>query len=261
MKMTDLNPTMKAITVITSVFILAIVFDPLTPSIFLLFIIAITLTLGMVPVKKWFLYFSPVLFVALSYMWVTVLFPRELEVASSSVLWEWGWVHITDEALMTGIALGLRVLCFAALSIMFILTTDPTLFVFSLMQQCKLPPKLAYGILAGYRFLPLLKDELAIIQKAHRVRGIGRARKLGDRVWQFRRYAIPLLASAIRKAERVAIAMESKGFTGSRDRTTYRILQVTWKDWLFLFLIVGTLFGIMFISWKLEYLAWYRGQL
>ncbi|WP_442852713.1 CbiQ family ECF transporter T component [Bacillus sp. J33] len=36
------------------------------------------------------------------------------------------------------------------------------------------------------------------------------------KISELKRYAVPLLAGAIRKAERTAMAMESKGFTGKK---------------------------------------------
>lgn len=133
---------------------------------------------------------------------------------------------------------------------MFLFTTDPILFMLSLIQQCKLPPKLAYGVIAGFRFLPLLKDEILIIRQAHRIRGAGSDSGLKGKLSAFRRFTIPLLAGAIRKAERTAIAMESKGFTGSRNRTFYRTVTVRRADWCF-FLLVLLLFGA---SWLISLL-------
>ena len=129
-------------------------------------------------------------------------------------------------------------------------TTDPILFMLSLIQQCKLPPKLAYGVIAGFRFLPLLKDEILIIRQAHRIRGAASDSGLKGKLSAFRRFTIPLLAGAIRKAERTAIAMESKGFTGSRNRTFYRTVTVRRADWCF-FLLVLLLFGA---SWLISLL-------
>src|SRR5690606_31672166 len=109
---------------------------------------------------------------------------------------KWGSVVITDYGLYTGLALGFRVLCFSCLSILFIMTTNPIKFILSFVQQCKMPPKLAYGILAGYRFLPLLKDELKIIQLAHKVRGVNRMQGFRGKLLAKLKYIIPLLASA-----------------------------------------------------------------
>ena len=188
-----------------------------------------------------------------------MLFPRLQE--GDSVIWELGFLTLTAEGFQRGVSLGLRVLSFATLSIMFTLTTKPTDFLLSLMQQCKLPPKLAYGIMAGYRFLPLIKEEFQTLQNAHRVRGVARARPIPEKVQQLKRYVIPLLAGAIRKAERTALAMESKGFTGEKNRIFYREITVTKIDWLFFVLMISAVLLSAFISWKLGYLQFYNGEL
>ena len=41
-----------------------------------------------------------------------------------------------------------------------------------------------------------------------------------------------VLAGAVRRAERVAIAMESRGFTGAGPRTYYTAVPIGRKDWL-----------------------------
>jgi energy-coupling factor transport system permease protein len=118
----------------------------------------------------------------------------------------------------------------------------------SLVQQCKLSPKLAYGVIAGFRFLPLLKEEVQLIQQAHKIRGGAAENGLKEKVSALKRYTIPLLASAIRKAERTALAMESKGFTGSRNRTYYRSLTVSPRDWLFFFIVLLLFAGSFLVS-------------
>jgi energy-coupling factor transport system permease protein len=46
-------------------------------------------------------------------------------------------------------------------------------------------------------------------------------------------YAIPLLAISVRRAERVALAMDSRGFGARPDRTYYRVTTITRADLLF----------------------------
>lgn len=184
---------------------------------------------------------------------MTVLYSNQT-FSYGDVLFTFFGIEITSGSILTGISLALRSLCFVSLSILFALTTDSTKFMLSLMQQCKLPPKITYGILAGYRFLPMFQEELQILRQAHRIRGMGRTKGIRGKLHQLRRYAIPLLANGIRKAERVAIAMESKGFTGDPDRTHYHEMKVTSRDWVFFVLIVGVFFLVIAFSYYLGYL-------
>ena len=46
-------------------------------------------------------------------------------------------------------------------------------------------------------------------------------------------YAIPLMASAVRKGERVALAMESRGFGALSQRTYFRVTTLGRNDLVF----------------------------
>ncbi|WP_368072459.1 energy-coupling factor transporter transmembrane protein EcfT [Paenibacillus sp. KS1] len=257
----DWNPSIKGLAIIIAVIMLSLTFDPVTPLAALVYIVLFTFLLGNISWRKWLLSFCPFLIMGIGYVWTALVFPRSADPASSAILWKWGSFIITEATFQQAISLGLRVLIFSALSLIFILTTDPVRFMLSLMQQCKLSPKWAYGILAGYRFLPFFKEELRIIQDAHRMRGIERERGWKSKLRAWKRYAIPLLASAIRKSERVAAAMISKGLTGRRGRAYYVKLRVTWKDWALLFLLLGGIALCYYVSWKLGFVQWYQGQL
>jgi energy-coupling factor transport system permease protein len=259
MLLNEMNPSIKALSVLVSIMLLSIFFDPVTPLLSLVLTTAVTFIYGKVSFKKWFLLFSPFLFMAIVYVWSSLLFPRVNP--GDSIIWEWEFIFITAEGFQRSISLGLRVLSFASLSLLFALTTNPITFLFSLMQQCRLSPKIAYSIMAGYQFLPLIKGELEIIRDAHRIRGAGRTETFLDKMKQIKKYGIPLLASGIRKAERTAIAMESRGFTGDKNREFYKIISVSKKDWLLLCILVSIVLISAFVSYKLGFLTLYKGEL
>ncbi|SDO56574.1 energy-coupling factor transporter transmembrane component T family protein [Alkalicoccus daliensis] len=249
----SINPSLKGITVLIPGVLLSFSFDIYTPLVFLIFMMLFTFLFSGIPLKKWLLFFTPFIIVALGFAWMTMLYTSESFAGGEHLFSIWRF-DVTTGAVMTGISLALRSLCFITLSLLFILTTDSTKFMLSLMQQLKMPPKLTYGILAGYRFLPAFRHEFHILKQAHRIRGVGRARGIKDRLEQMRRYAIPLMANAIRKAERVANAMESKGFTGSHNRTHYHYMKINKKDWMFFSVINGALVLTFVSSYFLGYL-------
>lgn len=232
-----MNPTMKACMVLIPGLLLGLVFDPYTPLIYLIFIIVMTFIFTSISWKRWCMFFLPFVLLSFSFAWMTMLYKSET-FSGGDILLSFWMFEITTESMKVAISLSLRSLCFFALSLLFVLTTDSTKFMLSLMQQLKFPPNLTFGILAGYRFLPTFQYELQILRQAHRIRGISKPKGIKGRLQQFRRYIIPLLAEAIRKAERVAIAMESKGFTGSSDRTHYYQLTVDKRDWTFLIIFI-----------------------
>lgn len=194
------------------------------------------------PVTRFLLYLSPFSLFALSFLWINVLFPAE---RGDTVLFSIGPVDIAQENVLTGLSLGLRSLVFASWSLLFVLTTEPTRLMLGLIQHCKLAPRFGYGLMAAYRFLPLFREELQQVRAAHRIRGLGETGGLAGKWRQMKRYSIPLLASAVRKAERVAVAMESKGFDDSPDRVFYRRIGWSWKDVVsgsFLLLLLAAIF-------------------
>ncbi|MFC4558306.1 energy-coupling factor transporter transmembrane component T family protein [Virgibacillus kekensis] len=254
-----LNPSIKAVSIVVVVILLALVFDPITPFLFMVFTITLTFFGGEISIKKYALYFLPFTIIAFGMLWTTIVFADTPDNPAER-LTIFGF-SFPEESFITALALSLRVLSVAALSLMFIFTTNIVDFILSLIQQLRLPPKIAYGVLAGYRFLPMMKDELFLVRAAHRIRGYNQEKTLRGKLSQFKRFSIPLLASAIRKAERTAMAMESKGFTGEKNRTFYRQFTVKAKDWLFLGCMIITVLLAAGVSWYLGYFKWYSGEL
>ncbi|MEC1394664.1 MULTISPECIES: energy-coupling factor transporter transmembrane component T [Bacillus] len=249
LRLEAVNPSIKAAAVLLCVIMLSFIYNPYTPALFYIIIAGGVLSAGRVPLKKWLLFTIPFVILAFGSLWTAAVFGN-IPTTGSNLLFKLGPIAVNSDNAALGISIAFRILCFSALSMMFLFTTDPILFMLSLIQQCKLPPKLAYGVIAGFRFLPLLKDEILIIRQAHRIRGAASDSGLKGKLSAVRRFTIPLLAGAIRKAERTAIAMESKGFTGSRNRTFYRTVTVRRADWCF-FLLVLLLFGA---SWLISLL-------
>lgn len=227
------NPMVKLVLALTTMLVATFLFDPWTPGLIALLILATTRWLGRVPLPLLLRGMLPFLLLGLGYLWMNVLFPRG-EREMEQILFHIGPLPIAREDIEAGLALTARTLCFGASSLFFVTTTAPTDLIRSLIHQAGLSPRLAFGILAAYRFLPLLEGELAQIRAAHRLRGVGMGRGPAGKVSQLYRYTIPLLANAIRKADRVAVAMQSRAFGGNRERSYFRITRIEGADRLLL---------------------------
>lgn len=108
----------------------------------------------------------------------------------------------------------------------------------SLMQQLKLSPKLAYSLLVGYQFLPVLKDEFIQIRQVQQLRKPQVQTSTVAKLRSLPSVAIPLLAGAVRKAEKTAFAMEARGFTGTRERTYFHEVRLERFDLYFSLILV-----------------------
>jgi energy-coupling factor transport system permease protein len=141
-----------------------------------------------------------------------------------------GALRLTAAALRFSSTVALRMLSLISFALLFVSTTDPTRLVLSLIQQAHLDYRLGYSTLAAYRLAPFFGSEYSIITAAHYLRGAARSRGPLATVRNVRRYALPLLASAVRKAERVALAMDSRAFRSAAQRTYYRSIGLSWRD-------------------------------
>lgn len=209
---------------------LFVVIDPLTPLLFLTVTVAAGVVLGRIGVRAYAEVLIPLAVVGLGFVWTNALFARP---GAPGDVWEIGPLRATEAGLRFGLAIGLRGLAIGALSVSFVLTTDPSDLVVGLIRHARLPFRFAYPLLAAYRFLPFFRDELDQIDLARRVRGelaprtplAGAIRRWGE--------IVPLLASAVRRAARIAVAMDARAFAAARERTYLRDAPLGARDLTF----------------------------
>ncbi|CAM3953127.1 energy-coupling factor transporter transmembrane component T [Geobacillus sp. FSL K6-0789] len=163
----------------------------------------------------------------------------------------WGLIHVTAESFWRGMHLGFRALSLGLLGLIFSLTTRPVQLFYSLMQQLKLKPKYAYSFLAAVRLLPIMIEEFQTVRYALRVRGVPNRGGLG----KVKRYAIPLLAQSIRRAQRIAVAMEAKQFSNSGQRTFYYEIKFGKCDIWFVVLTVALLVAAYYAGVHYPYIS------
>jgi energy-coupling factor transport system permease protein len=167
---------------------------------------------------------------------------------------QWGLIHITEESFFRGVHLGFRALNFALLGLLFALTTRPALLFYSLMQQWKLSPKYAYSFMAALRLIPIMLEEFQTLRHALKVRGIQKKKGIGRLYRVLQAYSIPLLAQSIRRAQRIAVAMEARRFESGSARTYYYKVSYSGYDAVYaLYYLLGiaivTYAGLHFPYW------------
>ena len=93
------------------------------------------------------------------------------------------------------------------------------------------------------RMIPVLMDETARIKNAQMARGADfESGNLVKRVKATIPILVPLLLSALRRADELGDAMDARCYTGGNHRTKYKKLRFTWRD-LVAFLLVAALIG------------------
>ncbi|MFH0916422.1 MAG: energy-coupling factor transporter transmembrane component T [bacterium] len=242
-----LNPSVKLLAVVLAALALTFIFDPVTPAAIFLITLIAGRWLGRLTIGAQLRPLLVFVVAGMAILLANILFNKENAV--SPALFYLGPIKITSPALWAAGTLWLRLLSFALLSLVFVKTTEPQRLILSLVHQLRLSYRVAYGTMVGYRMLPLFQADYQTIRAAQRVRGVREGRGLLH-VWsRTRRYAIPLLAGAVRKAGRVAVAMDARGFGALPDRTYRERMVVRRSDWVFLAVVVATVAAVVVGFW------------
>jgi len=204
------NPLAKIGAAVLLMAILFVSGDLVTPSVVLVGLIATLPLTGLAPrvllARTW-----PLLLVASSVGILNALFAPE----QTGGLVRIGPVAVGATNLVAGLALGLRLLTIAGVGVVAVATTEPTDLADALVQQLRLSPRFAVGVMAALRLLPILADEWQIIRLARRARGVDAGRSPAAAISLFFGELLALLVSSIRRGTRLALAMEARGL-GSR---------------------------------------------
>lgn len=157
-----------------------------------------------------------------------------------------GFPLITRGGMEAAFVVSLRLLILL-LSALMILTGSRRDYLLAL-RQFALPYELSFMVMAGLRFLPLLREEAQDVLSAVQMRGISlKHSSLRSRLGVYLRVTVPVVAGAIRRSEQMSIAMEARAFRAMPARTSMRRLSMGRQDWL-CFAIFTVLFLLIIIS-------------
>lgn len=120
-----------------------------------------------------------------------------------------------------GAAAALRIVGIALAGLMAVATIEPTDLADSLVQHTRASPRFVVGTLAAWRLAPLFGLEWRIIGLARRARGIESDRGVA-RLADLPGRTFILLVGAIRRATRLALALDARGFGRRPCRTVAR---------------------------------------
>ena len=248
-----LNPLAKLLAPVPAMALLVFVRDAATPLAFVLLSYALLLV-GVSFTRRLVL----ILFVGLPLAALLIGFGFSLwtdpsRVDQSVVVWQLGSWTLYGGALAIGVATGLRIAAIVALALLAGLSTTGPDVVRASVQQLRVPYRIGYTALAAFRFVPRFGHELDVIRQAHRVRGAHGGRGPFAAVARWSGYLVPLLAGAIRHAERVALAMDARAFGAHSDRTERHLVPFRARDTVFVVLFLVASAGIFwfFFPWGL----------
>ena len=223
------DPAVKLGVALLLSLVLVLVIDPVTPLLFIAAAWIAAVALGGVSASAFARTLLPLVVVALGFVWTNAVFAVP---APDDTVWRLGPFAASGSGLRFGVGIGLRGLAIGAISLAAVRTSDPTRLVVSLIRNARLSYRVGYAVLAAYRFFPIVGEEYARIRLAQRVRGV-RPRSLRARVSAAIGGIVPLFADATRRATRIAVAMDARGFASAGARTYWRETPVTGADRVF----------------------------
>ncbi|MCS7060412.1 MAG: energy-coupling factor transporter transmembrane component T [Anaerolineae bacterium] len=255
LSLSSLNPLTKIVAVLPAMLFVALTTDVSAPLALSTLALAVLLVFGQVGVARLAKALVPIAAIALGFLIFYPLIVRRELVAHTPVCFVLGALPIHEGALWLGLTAGLRIFAFVSLTMIFNLTTEAHDFARALVQQAHVPYRAGYAAMTALRFAPLLRYELTVIRAAQRVRGFGEQKGLHGRLEVLWRTAIPLLASAIRRAERAALAMDGRAFGAYPTRTDLRRMRFARRDVAFVIAFWLATSVLIFALWQLGWLG------
>ncbi|WP_296192403.1 energy-coupling factor transporter transmembrane protein EcfT [uncultured Microbacterium sp.] len=227
-----LNPLAKFVAPVPAMLLLIFTRDLLTPALFLALAYVVMLAGARLDRRAAAAFFGILPLFALATGLGFSIWTDATRVAGTPVVLQLGEWRLHTGALAIGFATALRLTSIVALTLIGGLTSTGQDLARALVQNLRVPYRIGYTAIAAFRFVPRFRHELELIRQAHRVRGV-RSGPLAA--------VIPLLAGAIRHAERVALAMDARAFGAYPTRTERHLVPFRLRDVVFvaLFWIVS----------------------
>jgi len=144
-----------------------------------------------------------------------------------------GMGDITLEGIVFGVLLCWRVLTLICLLPLLLVTTTVEELALS-MVKLGLPYKIAFTATTALNQLPLLQAEVVQVMNAQKLRGftVFENGKIFQKFRAFPTLVVPFVIGAMRRANIMGVAMDSRAFGTSSTRTYITSIRMRTKDWV-----------------------------
>lgn len=198
-----------------------------------------------IPISYYINGLKPLTFLILITVVLQLLFSQ-----GDTVLFQLGWIQITQEGLINAVKIIIRFVLIIFMSTILTLTTTPLEIADGIesllnpLKRFKVPvQEIALVLSIALRFVPTLMQETEKIMDAQKSRGVEfDVGSLVERMKKIVPLLIPLFISSIDRADELATAMTARGYHGGDHRTKLRALEWATKDYF-----AFGLFGILTI--------------
>ncbi len=177
-------------------------------------------------------------------------------IKTGRLLVEWWIIRIYSDGLKNAVFIVLRLATLVAGTSLLTLTTTPIALtdglekLLSPLKVVKFPAhELAMMMTIALRFIPTLIEEADKIMKAQLARGADfESGNILKRAKAMLPILIPLFVNSFRRADELAMAMESRCYHGGEGRTRMRVLRFTWRDFAAVLVMAALIAAIILIQ-------------
>ena len=161
-----------------------------------------------------------------------------------------GFLNITEESLAYGIAMALRLNTIILAGLVFLSCTQIEELTWGL-HKLGLPYVMSFALSLAFRLVSLFFQTTHTIVQAQKARGLDLdSGSLFRRIRKYTPLLIPVFVYAVRNADLLAMALESKGFGATSRRTYYLEYRMRWADYLALALLFLVNAGCLYLKLK-----------
>lgn len=143
------------------------------------------------------------------------------------------------EGILFAVLLMFRLLAMIILLPLMSMTTPVHVLALGLTRM-GMPYRLAYTTTTALNLVPLMQGEVGVIVDAQRLRAMQVFEKgrMLDKLRAYPALVTPLVIGAMRRAQSMAVAMDSRAFGASKTRTYIEDIDMHAIDWVFIILTV-----------------------
>ena len=161
-----------------------------------------------------------------------------------------GYGQVTLEGILFAMLLALRLMAMIIMLPLVNFTTPVQIFALGMVKM-GLPYRLAYTMTTALNLVPILQGETSVIVDAQRLRAMQSFEKgtLVEKLKAYPALVTPLVIGSMRRAQLMAVAMDSRAFGASKSRTYLEDIRLHVGDWVFICLTVAFTIGIIVASY------------
>lgn len=240
-----LNPLTKLTVVLTLILLAFLTPYYWAPHILAIVLIPLLSLIGRVS-KEYFIAALRLILPAATFLFVMQALFQPI---GEEIIFHFYFLDVTQESLMFAFRNAMRIIVMVSAFTLFLLTTHPSELMSDLTRR-GLPGQFAYVIISTLQILPQMQAKAQTIISAQRSRGLDTESTFFKRAGSIFPLVGPLVFGSLVEVEERAIAIEARGFTSKKTKTSFHEIPDSLGDkvlrWILILII---LVAIAFNLW------------